>query len=121
MTKEKYLLRRRLKKAERMSVSMFWSECAVSVISCLCAVIILTLVLSVTLPVSTERLTQIAEYSACAMALLWCIPIAVNTRRRLRDAGYSAKAYLWLLLPFAGWLVFVALLCKKGVPRMPNS
>lgn len=114
-------LRRKLKQKQRMSVGRFWSECGVKVISYLCAVIVMTMVLSVVLKVSTERLTQIVEYSACALAVLWCIPIVRNTRYRLRDAGYTAKAYLWLLLPVIGWLVFVALLCAKGKPEQKRE
>lgn len=121
MIKSKYPILRNLRKKERMTVGMFWSECGVQVISYICAVIIMTLILSVTLTVSTEKLMRICEYTACGMIPLWCIPIAINTRRRLRDAGLTAKAYLWLLLPVIGWLVFVALLCKKGLPRMPEG
>lgn len=121
MMKRKYTVLRKLKGAERMSVGIFWSECAVQVISYLCAVVVMTMVLSLTLPVSTEKLTRIVHYVAYGMIFVWCIPIVRNTRRRLRDAGYSAKAYLWLLLPFVGWLVFVVLLCKKGSLQRPEE
>ena len=121
MLKRKYPLFRELKKKERMSVAIFLSECAVQVISYICAIVTMTLILSVTLEVTTERLTQISETAAVVMAVLWCIPIARNTRLRLRDAGYTAKAYLWLLLPGLGWLVFLALLLKKGLPRRPDG
>ena len=114
MTKAERQLRRKLKHKERMRPATFWSECAVRAISYLCAVIIMTMVLSVALQVSTAQLTKITEYTAIAMAVLWCIPIARNTRSRLRDAGYTAKAYLWLLLPIVGWLVFIVLLCAKS-------
>ena len=87
------------------------------IISYFCAVIIMMIILSVALDVNTERLTQIASYTALAMIPLWCIPIARNTRRRLRDAGYTAKAYLWLLLPVIGWIVFIGLMCAKSLPR----
>ena len=117
----KYPLFRELKKKECMTVGMFWSECAVQVISYICAIIIMTLILSVSLDVSTEKLTQICEYTAIVMAVLWCIPIAIKSRRRLRDAGLTAKAYLWLLLPVLGWLVFLALLFKKGLPRKSDG
>ncbi len=117
MLKRNYPIFRELKKKERMSVGIFWSECGMQVISYLCAVVVMTMILSVTLSVTTEKLTQICEYASLGLAVLWCIPIAINTRRRLRDAGLTAKAYLWLLLPVLGWLIFVALLCKKSLPR----
>ena len=82
--------------------------------SYICAAIVLAIILSVTLPLSTEKLTDVTEYAAVVLAVLWCIPIARNTRYRLRDAGYTAKAYLWLLLPIVGWVIFVALLFAKS-------
>ena len=104
-----------------MSAGVFWSEVGLTVISCLCSVIAMVMIFSVALPVSTEKLTRIVNISACVLALLWCIPIARNTRRRLRDAGYTAKAYLWLLLPIVGWLVFLGLMCAKSLPRKADG
>ena len=104
-----------------MSVATFWSECAIKVISYLCALIILMMILSVALPVSAEKLSEIMNYVAVIVGVLWCIPIARNTRYRLRDAGYSPKAYLWLLLPVVGWIVFIVILCGKGIPQTPES
>lgn len=121
MNQKKKLLLRKLRCEERMSVGIFWSECGISVISYLCAVIVMMMILSAALTVSPEKLNRIVEYAACAMAVLWCIPIARNTRRRLRDAGYSAKTYLWLLLPVIGWIVFIVLLCAKSIPRKPDG
>ena len=112
-----YLRMRKLRGKERMSAGVFWSECAMQAISYFCAVIIMMIIVSVTVQADTERLTEIASHIALAMVPLWCVPIARNSRYRLRDAGYSAKAYLWLLLPVIGWIVFIVLLCKKGLPR----
>ena len=111
---KKYKMMRKLEGPRTMGVAMFWSECGVKVISYLCASILLAMVLSAVLPMSTEQITQIVEYAACVLAVLWCIPIVRNTRYRLRDAGYTAKAYLWLLLPVIGWLIFIALLLTKS-------
>lgn len=119
--KRKYAVLRRLKANRRMSVATFWSECAIKVISYLCALIILMMILSVALPVSAEKLSEIMNYVAVIVGVLWCIPIARNTRYRLRDAGYSPKAYLWLLLPVVGWIVFIVILCTKGTPQSPES
>ena len=90
-------------------------------ISYLCSLIILMMILSVALPVSSERLSEIMNYVAIALALLWCIPIARNTRFRLRDAGYGPKAYLWLLLPVIGWLIFIVILFAKSIPATDES
>ena len=99
-----------------MTAGAFWTDAAVKVISCLCAIILVSIALAVFLPLETEALIQIANRVACGMIVLWCLPVLRNTRRRLRDAGYTAKAYLWLLLPVIGWIIFIALLCKKGLP-----
>lgn len=107
-------LRRKLKQKLSMTPSVFWSEFGVKMISYLCVAILMAMVLSAVLPMSTEQITRIVEYAALGLAVLWCIPIARNTRYRLRDAGYTAKAYLWLLLPIVGWLIFIALLFAKS-------
>ena len=119
--KRKYTIRRKLQASRRMTASLVWSECAVTVISYLCSLIILMMILSVALPVSSERLSEIMNYVAIALALLWCIPIARNTRFRLRDAGYGPKAYLWLLLPVIGWLIFIVILFAKSIPATDES
>ena len=118
---KKYSILRKLKKQQTMSVAIFWSECATQVLSYICAVIVMIMILSVTLQVSTELLTQIVNYTAIVMAVLWCIPIARNTRMRFRDAGISPKAYFWLLLPVIGWVIFIVLLCFKSLPKTPES
>lgn len=121
MNYDKYPILRRLKNKETMSAAMFWSEFFMKVISYFCAVILMVIVLSVVLDLSTEKLSLIAEYVAIGMIPLWCIPIARNTKCRLRDAGYTAKAYLWLLLPVVGWAVFIVLMCAKSQPRKPDG
>ena len=118
---KKYSILRKLKKQQTMSAAIFWSECATQVLSYICAVIVMIMILSVTLQVSTELLTQIVNYTAIVMAVLWCIPIARNTRMRFRDAGISPKAYFWLLLPVIGWVIFIVLLCFKSLPKTPES
>ena len=119
--KRKDNILRKLKRQRRMSVGTFWSECALRVISYICALVIMMIILSVALPVSPEELNRIVNIAAVVLGILWCIPIARNTRMRLRDAGFSPKAYLWLLLPVAGWVVFIALMCVKGKPQTPES
>ncbi len=110
-------LMRKLNMKETMSVSQFWVDCFLKLIGYLCAVIIMVIILSVALDVSTERLSDICEWVSLGIAVLWCIPIGRNTRLRLRDAGYSPKVYLWLLLPVIGWLYFIVLLCIRRKPE----
>ncbi len=98
-----------------MSVGEFWSEMGVRIISFLCAAIMLCIAIVVMVPGETKELIVIVDISVPILAILWVIPMIAMTRRRLRDAGFSAKSYLWLLLPVIGWIVFVALLLKKSV------
>lgn len=119
--KRKYTILRKLQASRRMTSGTFWSEFAVTAISYLCSLIILLMILSVALPVSAERLSELMDYIAIFVAALWCIPIARNTRFRLRDAGYGPKAYLWLLLPVIGWIVFIALMFAKSIPATADS
>ena len=113
---QRYRQMRKLEGPRKMSAASFWSECGIKVINWLCTVIVLAMILSAALPLPVAELTRIVEYTALAMALLWLIPIARNTRYRLRDAGYGPKAYLWLLLPLIGWLIFIVLMFAGSKP-----
>lgn len=119
--KKKYPIFRELEAKRRMSAATFWSEAGTRAISYLCAVIIMTIILSVTIPADTEKVNQVCILSSVGLGLLWSIPFIRFTRMRLRDAGRSLRAYLWLLLPILGWVVFAVLMCAKGVPQTPES
>lgn len=45
--------------------------------------------------------------------LAFFVPLLSATVRRLRDARYSAKAFLWLLIPVLGMIAFFARLFEK--------
>ena len=81
----------------------------------LCAAVLSCIVIVVLIPRETEELSGIMDTLFPVLAILWSIPIISMTRRRLRDAGYDAKSYLWLLLPVVGWIVFLVRLCGKSV------
>jgi hypothetical protein len=121
MKKSKYPLFRQLKANQTMTASIFWSECVTQFIGWFCTVILMLIVLSVTVQGSVERISQIGEYAALGLGLLWCIPVIRNTRYRLKDAGYGKKTYLWLLLPIIGWIIFIARLCAKSLPRKADG
>ena len=118
---KRYFLWRSLTFSGYISPVQFWSEIAIRMIGFFCATIILCIVLSATMQADTEQI--IARVNMCIpiLAVLWMIPIAALTRRRLRDAGYSAKSYLWLLVPVVGLIVFAARLCARTVPRKPED
>lgn len=99
----------------------FWSELGMRAISFFCATIILCIVLSVTVPGDTEDVMAAVDIAVPILGLLWLIPCIALSRRRLRDAGYSAKSYLWLLVPGVGLIALLARLCAKSVPRAPGE
>ena len=95
----------------------FWSELGMRAISFFCATIILCIVLSVTVPGDTEDVMAAVDIAVPILGLLWLIPCIALSRRRLRDAGYGPKAYLWLLLPLIGWLIFIVLMFAGSKPQ----
>jgi len=104
-----------------ISSGQFWSEIAIRLIGFFCAAIILCIVLSTTMQADTEEIIARVNIFVPILGILWSIPIIALTRRRLRDAGYSAKSYLWLLIPVAGLIVFISRLCSATVPRKPKE
>ena len=118
---KKYFLWRSFTFSGYITPGQFWSEIAIRLISFFCAVIILCMVLSAKMTGDSAEIVAMANKLVPILALLWLIPIAALTRRRLRDAGYSAKSYLWLLLPIVGWIVFVIRLCAKTAKRKPEE
>ena len=61
-----------------------------------------------------DQVITVVELAVAVMSLLCVISLAALSRRRLRDVGYGAKSYLWLLLPVVGWIIFLARLCSKS-------
>lgn len=103
------------------SVGEFWSELALRIIGYFCAVIFLSIFLSVVMPSNVEEILAVLDILLPILGFIWVIPILALSRRRLRDAGYSAKSYLWLLVPAVGLIVFLVRLCSKTVPREPEQ
>ena len=121
LMKRKDNILHRLKANRRLSVASFWQEVGTRAISYFCTVIVMVIILSVTVQATVEELNRICIFGGFGLGVLWCIPFIRLTRMRLRDAGYSARAYLWLLLPVLGWFVFACLMCAKGKPQSAES
>lgn len=121
MFKKKYALMRKLRATRRMSAGSFWMEVGTRAISYLCAVIVAVMVICTIMPQAETRLNDYCTIAAACLAVLWCLPFVSLTRMRLRDAGFSAKAYFWLLLPVIGWIVFAGLMCVKGKQQTPEN
>ena len=104
-----------------LSVASFWSEVFTRALSYMGAVIVTVLILCITVPGTEDELNLLCIYASIALAVLWCIPFIRLTRMRLRDAGIGPKAYLWLLLPGVGLVIFACLMCAKGKLHTPES
>ena len=121
LVEKKYFLWRMITFSGYISPGQFWSEIITRVIGFFCATIILCIVVSTSMSADTAEIVSRVNVLVPIMGILWVIPIAALTRRRLRDAGYSARSYLWLLLPVIGWILFVIRLCAPTVPREPEK
>ena len=121
LIQKRYFLWRMFTFSGYISPSQFWAEIPLRLISFFCATIFLCIVLSVATPGDVENVIALVDIILPILGLLWVIPIIALTRRRLRDAGYSAKSYLWLLIPVVGLIVFIMRLCSKTVPRKPEE
>ena len=121
LIEKKYFLWRIFTFSGYITPSQFFSELVIRIIGFFCATIMLCIALSAAVDGTTEEIIALAYQLLPVLAFLWVIPIMALTRRRLRDAGYSAKSYLWLLLPVVGWIVFVTRLCSKTVKRKPED
>ena len=93
----------------------FWANIGTSVITYVCLLVISCIVVSVTMSGTVEQLSSAMAKVALILAVIYAVRFVALSRRRLRDAGRSAKAYLWLLLPGIGTLIFIIRLCGKSV------
>lgn len=100
-----------------MTAGEFWSDLGIRLIELLCAAILVCILVAVLVPGTTEELVTVSNIAVSVPTVFWFASTAAKTRRRLRDGGYTAKAYLWLLLPGIGTIVFIARLCAKSVPE----
>ena len=121
LVQKRYFLWRMFTFSGYISPGQFWSEIATRLIGFFCAMIILCFVLSDTMSADIETITDRLYVWLNILGILWMIPIIALTRRRLRDAGYSAKSYLWLLIPVVGLIAFLARLCAGTAPRKPEE
>ena len=91
----------------RATAAEFWSSLFSSCLGNFCCVIAICVLLCLTVPEETEMLVQIMRWVSVVCSLFWGIHIIAMSRRRLRDGGFTAKSYLWLLLPGVGTFIFI--------------
>ena len=112
--KQPNIFERNFSFAGKMDFIEFWQEVGMRVITLLCCSILLCIFIVVMVPGDTEYLIGVVNIAVPILAAIWAVSVVALSRRRLRDAGYSAKSYLWLLLPVIGWIIFIVCLCKKS-------
>ncbi len=97
------------------TVSEFWSSFFSSLMGGFCTLIGLCILVTVTIPGELEDLKEIMDWVAMANTFFWFMHIVAMSRRRLRDAGFTAKSYLWLLVPGLGIIAFIfGRLCERS-------
>ena len=97
----------------------FWSSFFSSLMGCFGTLIGLCILLCVIVPAEVEELKAMMYWVTLANNLFWFVHIAAMSRRRLRDAGFTARSYLWLLLPGIGTLIFIIRrLCARSVENI---
>ena len=98
----------------QMTASEFWSSFCTGLIGAFGVLMVLCILLCVIVPADVEQLSQIMNWVTLTVCLVWLVRVAAISRRRLRDAGFTAKSYLWLLIPVVGLIVFVVIrLCAR--------
>ena len=98
------------------TITEFWSSVFYSVIACFCTLMMLCVLVCVVIPGDVEKMKGIMNWVTIGNGAFWLVHLAALSRRRLRDGGYTAKSYLWLLLPVVGWIIFVfKRLCARSV------
>lgn len=79
---------------------------------------VLLMTLSITamfaLKLGPEQAQSLARGISCVYGWASIVPLLAITVRRLRDAGYSPRSFLWLLIPVIGQIAFFARLCSRS-------
>lgn len=91
----------------KVTASKFWLSFFTSLVGCLCTLIIFGILVVWLFRGKVEDLSGVMYMVYIANSLVWFMHIVAMSRRRLRDAGFTAKSYLWLLLPGVGLFIFV--------------
>jgi len=67
------------------------------------------------LVIASTAFSILDDQLATVFNVVTLLPLISASSRRLRDAGLTAHQFWWLLLPFAGLIVFIVQLGKPGV------
>ena len=115
MYKKPNFFRNNFSFAGKMNAGEFWMEVGMRIIYFLLGMVVLTIVVSVTVPGNVEFISRLSNRLTVGYGALCALSVVALSRRRLRDAGFTAKSYLWLLVPVIGTIIFFVRLLKKSV------
>ena len=74
--------------AGKMNAGEFWMEVGVRIIYFLLGMVVLTIVVSVTVPGNVEFISRRSNRVTVGYGALCALSVVALSRRRLRDAGY---------------------------------
>jgi len=66
------------------------------------------------LKLTPEEAVEVSRAVSFLYGAASILPLFAMTFRRLRDAGYGPKSFLWLLIPVIGQFAFLARLCTNS-------
>ncbi len=79
-------------------------------------VLVLTLAVGamLALKLTPEEAVEVSRSISFLYGAASILPLLAMTFRRLRDADYGPKSFLWLLIPVIGQFAFLARLCTNS-------
>ena len=107
--------------AGRTSRSAFWLAWITHKFLSIVLMFILAFGLTVASDLTAEEVNAVIRLTLSLFQLAFLVPCIAMTVRRLRDAGYSAKSFYWLLVPLIGGIAFFARLCTKSMDERKSE
>ncbi len=95
----------------------FWLAMVFNALLPFLILIAVSIILVLAFHTDVEKAVQIVDLLRGLYGLAILIPLLSITVRRLRDAGYSAKSFFWLLVPVFGGIAFIARLCTASAQQ----
>ena len=111
------LWRRAFDFSGRTSRSRFWQAIGWECLLRLMFLLFVPLTVVLCTDLSAQQIASAIDLAGRVYGFCLLISLTSMTVRRLRDAGYSAKALFWLLVPGIGMLALICRLCEKSIPE----
>ena len=92
----------------------FWAAIVTWAVTDFVLLMTLSIVAMFALKLTSEEAVRFGRTASFVYGAASILPLLAITVRRLRDAGYGPKSFLWLLLPVIGQIAFFARLCTNS-------